>query len=234
MEFHACLQDLVYGRKFDGGVKQAAEQGGSAEHVFEQEQVKEAWAKIATELAKEAEERKAQTTQQEDPPEGEDEALTVARKAPNTFALHSPGYWRSVADQCVRTYGSFQPEPKTLEGVVSAVAQCNLKDVKGTPGQDSVLVFLCMDSLGESQGPGAQPLLRKEFNVEQLLLRKLVQGAMIGRGSQRRDNNEATRVIDGDIIAIHNGLGHPGAHQAAVAAPLLRQQQPNTTKAYPC
>lgn len=212
------MQDLVYGRKFDYGVKQAAKQGGTAEHVFEQEPVKEAWAKITTELAKEAEERKALCATNEEEQDTEDDVLTAARQPPNTHELHSVGYWRSVANQCVRTYCSLQPEPKTIEGVVSAVSQGNLKDIAGTSGKDCVLTFLCMDSLGESsQGPGAQALLRKKYNVEAPLLRKLVQGSMIARGSQRRESNEATRVVEGDLVAVHAGIGHPGGHKEAKA-----------------
>ena len=39
-------------------MKQAAKQGGTPEHVFEQEPMKEAWQLIVTELAEELEERK--------------------------------------------------------------------------------------------------------------------------------------------------------------------------------
>jgi hypothetical protein len=38
-----------------------------------------------------------------------------------------------------------------------------------------------LDGLGESFGPSQQPLLRKRFNPEIGLLRKLLHGAMIGR-----------------------------------------------------
>ena len=150
------MQDLVFDRKFDYGVKQAAKQGGTAEHVFEQEPVKEAWAKITTELAKEAEERKALCATNEEEQDTEDDVLTAARQPPNTHELHSVGYWRSVANQCVRTYCSLQPEPKTIEGVVSAVSQGNLKDIAGTSGKDCVLTFCAWTLWGsprKGQGP---------------------------------------------------------------------------------
>ena len=96
---------------------------------------------------------------QEEAQDTEEDVLTAAHQPPSTHELHSVGYWRSVANQCVRTYCSLQPEPKTLEGVVSAVWQGNLKDIAGTSGKDTVLTFLCMDLLGESsQGPGAQEI----------------------------------------------------------------------------
>lgn len=141
----------------------------------------------------------------------------MVRKAPTNFPLHSASYWKSVANQIVRTYVTLQPEPKTLAGVVSAVAQSKLKDISRQAGQDCVLTFLDLDSCGESQGPGMQPLLRKKFTVDTVLLLKLVQGSMLGRGSQRRDNDEATQVVDGDVVIIHDGFSHPGGQRDARA-----------------
>lgn len=210
------VEDLVYNKKFDNGVRTAAKQGGTPEGVFEQEAIKEAWTNIQTALAKEAEERKVGEPKAEEPSD-EDEPLAQARKAPTTFALHSPAYWKAVANQCVRTYITLIPEPKTIDGVVSAISQCCLKDIAGTAGEDCVLTFLDLDSLGESQGPGAQPYLRKKFTADNFLLRKLIQGSMLARGSQKRDNNEATRVVDGDLIAVHDGFGHPGGMREAKA-----------------
>lgn len=153
------LQELVFGKKFDHGVKQSAKQGGAAELVFEQEPVKEAWQKITNELAKESEERKTAASQLEDAqgPEEEEEPVSILRKPPSSFELHSAQYWKSVANQAVRTYVTLCPEPKTLSGVVEAVAQSNVKNIAGTQGESSVVLFLDMDSLGESQGPGQQP-----------------------------------------------------------------------------
>ena len=151
-------QDLVYGRKFDHGIRQAAKLGGTPEQVFEQEPVKEAWQAIVREIAKELEERNALQRKAEEEPEQEEEELATVGKAPTSFPLHSASYWRAVANQTVRTYITLVPEPKTLEGVVTAIEQSSLKSIAGTPGSDSVLVFLDMDSLGESQGPGAQAI----------------------------------------------------------------------------
>ena len=211
-------QDLVYGKKFDNGLKPVAKAGGVPEQAFENEAVKEAWDKVVKELAKESEERKALTsgpTAEEEETVETDEALMAARKPPTSFPLHSSAYWLSVANHTVRTYVTLHPEPKTLQGVVSAVAQSKLKDLSGLSGQDCVLTFLDLDSLGESQGPGGQAHLRKKFLADSALIRKLVQGSMLGRGSQRRENDEATRVVDGDVVAIHDGFGHPGGQKDA-------------------
>lgn len=213
------IQDLVFDKKFDHGVRQAARSGGAPEQVWEQEPVKEAWEKVKVELAKEAEERKACSMQADDEEIVEDEdALTVVRKAPTSFALHSPGYWNAVGNQAVRTYVSLVPEPKTIQGVESAVAQSSLKDIFGSQGVSSVLLWLDLDSVGESQGPGQQPLLRKKYTMDTNALKKLVQGALMGRGSQKRGQagaEEATRVVDGDVVMIHNGFSHPGGQREA-------------------
>ena len=207
----AC-QDIVYGRKFDHGVRQAAKLGGTPEQVLEQDPVKEAWQKVTVQLAQESEERKAsaQTTEDDDAEVGEDEVLASARKPAASFPLHSEGYWKAVANATVRTYVTLQPEPRSQDGVISALEQCSLKNISSTQGQDCLLVFLDMDSLGESQGPGQQALLRRKFTADLPLLRKLVQGAMLARGSQKREGGEATKVVDGDLIAIHDGFGHAG------------------------
>ena len=92
-------QDLVYGKRFDHGVKQAAKQGGTPEHVFEQEPVKEAWQLIVQELAKELEERKAVTAEpQEDELEPQDEALKAPgshRRAFRSTVLATGNRWRT-------------------------------------------------------------------------------------------------------------------------------------------
>ena len=151
----------------------------------------------------------------EEEPEQEEKELATVRKAPTSFPLHSASYWRAVANHTVRTYITLVPEPKTQEGVVTAIEQSSLKSIAGTQGSDSVLVFLDMDSLGESQGPGARKLLRRKFTADLPLLRKLIQGAMLARGSQKRENSEATRVVEGDLVMIHDGLGHPGGVKEA-------------------
>ena len=212
------IQDLVFDKKFDHALRQVARSGGLPEQVWEMDQVKEAWEKVKVELAKEDEERKARTmpVDNEAIVDEDEDALTVVRKAPASFVLHSPGYWNAVANQAVRTYVSLVPEPKTLQGVESAVAQSSLKDISGCQGVSSVLLWLDLDSVGESQGPGQQPLLRKKYTMDTNMLKKLVQGALMGRGAQKRGQagaEEATRVVEGDLVMIHNGFSHPGGQR---------------------
>lgn len=224
------IDELVYNKKYDNGVKQAAKLGGAPEQVFEQEPIKEAWDKIVIELAKESEERKASGPKADADEEetAEEEILQTVRKAPTNFALHSAAYWRAVANQCVRTYVTLIPEPKTTDAVVRAITQSSLKDIAGTPGESCVLTFLDLDCLGESQGPGAQALLRKKFTPDGNLLRKLVHGSMLARGSQKREGGEATRVIDGDIISLHDGFGSASGLKECKA--LFRLSSSKTTE----
>ena len=48
------------------------------------------------------------------------------------------------------------------------------------------MVFLDVENLGESMGPNCQTCLRRKFGVMDKLLRKLLHGAMAGRGSAER------------------------------------------------
>lgn len=216
------IQDLVFEKKFDNGLRQAAKAGGSPEQVWEQEPVKEAWDKVKVELAKEEEDRKARSAPVDNESMGEPEdELSSARQAPTSFALHSPGYWNAVANQVVRTYINFAQEPATIQGVERAISQCPAKEISGSQGVSSVLIWLDCDSLGESQGPGQQALLRKKFVCDLNLVKKLLQGTLMGRGSQKRGQTgaeEATRVVDGDIVMLHCGFSHPGAQSLAKAA----------------
>ena len=214
------IADLVFDKKCDGSLRQVARSGGLPEQVWEMDQVKEYWAKIKTELAKEDEERKARSmpVDNEASAEEHEDALTVARKAPASFVLHSPGYWSAVGNQAVRTYVSLVPEPKTIQGVETAVGQSSLREIIGCAGASSVLSWLDLDSVGESQGPGQQPLLRKKYTMDTTVLKKLVQGALMGRGAQKRGQagaEEATRVPEGDLVMIHSGFSHPSGQREA-------------------
>ena len=62
------------------------------------------------------------------------------------------------------------------------------------------MLFSDVDLLGETIGPNCQDLLRRKFQPDIGLMRKLVQGALLGRGAQRRtEEGEATSVPEGDM-----------------------------------
>eukprot|EP00435_Cladocopium_sp_Y103_P050067 s89_g15.t1 len=200
-------RELVYGKQHDHTLKQAAKQG-AVEAVLEHENVQEKWKKVEAQLANEAAEREAKLkgAKSDESSEPEEETVVI-RKSPNAFALHSPAYWRAVANATVRTYISLSQEPKTLDALSSAIAQSNLKNIKGNAGENSVITMLDVDCLGESMGPACQHALRKQFQAPQALLSKLIHGSMLGRGSQKvTEAGECTAVIEGDLLMIHVGM----------------------------
>ena len=90
-------------------------------------------------------------------------------------------------------------EPKTQEMVTTAVETCPLKDLKAGP----VFTHLDLGLLGESMGPDQQPRLRKRFNPDDNLLRKLIHGAMVGRGGQKNSAGECTVPAESEVVLCH-------------------------------
>ena len=203
------VEELIYGKKYDNALRQGLKQGGAGgapEATFENESVKEEWSKVEAQLEKEASERKAQQQKALGLEEGDEEGPgeeVLMKRAPNQHPVNTEEYWMSVAYQTMRTYCTLLPEPKTLDGVASAISQAmSLKDITGT-----VVAFLDIECLGETMGPGCAPCLRKQFQAEPALLRKLIQGCMLGRGGQKENpEGEVTKVPREDIVAIHCGF----------------------------
>ena len=202
----SCLQEMIYAKTHDNTLRKAAKQG-TVEAVMEHESIQEKWKKIENQLSNEAAEREALAKAGQAASDGEDEPEEVVmRKAPNAFALHSPAYWRAVANATVRTYISLTPEPRTQEAVTTAIAQGNLKNIHGNPGESSVITLLDLELLGEAQGPGCQAGLRKQFSAPGPLLSRLLYGSMVARGAQKvNDEGEAKAVVEGDLLMVHCG-----------------------------
>ena len=211
------MQALVYDKKYDNFIRSSCRHGGSAEAVLESETIAQELKKIQDTLANEEAERKVaagivEDSEPEDAELADSAELLNMRKAPTTFTQGSNAYWRAVANQVTRTYCSIQVEPKSLDGVASAVQQSTAKDIRGVVGENSVLIHLDVDLLGETIGPNCQESLRKKFQPDIGLMRKLVQGALLGRGAQRRtEEGEATNVPEGDVVALHAGMDRAGA-----------------------
>eukprot|EP00435_Cladocopium_sp_Y103_P020629 s1684_g5.t1 len=197
---------VVYGRSHDHTLRQAAKQG-TVEAVMEHENIREKWKKVEDQFSNEAVEKEALAKAAKAASDGEEEPEEVViRKAPSSFALHSPAYWRAVANATVRTYIALTPEPRTQEAVTTAIAQGNLKGIQGNAGETSVITLLDLELLGEAQGPGCQPGLRKQFSAPAPLLSRLIYGSMVARGSQKvNDEGEAKAVVEGDLVMVHCG-----------------------------
>ena len=186
-------KDLVFAKTFDNSLRQVAKQGSGFEGCLEHSKVSERWSDITDAFANEkaeAEARAAEMTKNSDEAEQEDVVtaeLNKIRSAPTTFAENSPSYWKAVANRTVRTYVTLLPEGKTLQGMSSCISQVSwLKNLNIEVGSASVMIYLDPDHLGETLGPLQQRNLRKRFSVQEKHLRRLVQGAMLGRGAQMK------------------------------------------------
>ena len=204
------VEAMVFGEKYNNSMRMAAKQGGTPETIFDHEAVKEAWQAIEHLLSNEEVERKAAAAALTEVAEGGDEieensVVSLLRQAPSNFVEKSEAFWKAVANTTVRTFITIIVEPKTPEGVRSALEQAAaIKDVKGLMGQTSVITYVDLDTLGESQGPNAQKMLRKRFNPSPTLLRKLVHSSTLARGSQKKsDQGEATCPAEGEVVLIH-------------------------------
>ena len=191
-------------------MKMAAKQGGTPETIFDHEMIKEAWQAVAHLLSNEEVERKAAAAALKGDADGEDEVdenseVSLLRQPPSNFVEKSEAFWKAVANTTVRTFIIIIVEPKSPEGVKSALEQAAaIKDVKGLMGQTSVITYVDLDTLGESQGPNAQKMLRKRYNPSPALLRKLLRSSMLARGAQKKsDQGEATCPAEGEVVLIH-------------------------------
>ena len=202
----SASQDLVFGRKFDNSLKQSCKACAVAEAAMEHENVSSEWNKILGLLKNEEIERKTAQGLMAEKEEGAGEAceLELLRKPPQQHSEGSESYWKAVANQTVRTYCCFNPEPKTLEGMISWTSSV-LQEFHGELGKSCVLTHLDLDALGESLGPSQQALLSKRYNPDSALLRKLVHGSMIGRNAQRKED-EATCPAEGELLMVHTGF----------------------------
>ena len=202
----SAAQDLIFGRKYDNILKATCKGSTVAEAVLEHETVLSEWNKILALLKNEEIERKTAQGQsaENDDGAGEPCELELLRTPPQQHSEGSESYWKAVANQTVRTYCCFNPEPKTLQGMITWTSSV-LQGFQGEVGQTCVLTHLDLDALGESFGPSQQPLLRKRFNPDIALLRTLVQGSMIGRNAQRK-GDEATCPAEGELLMVHAGF----------------------------
>ena len=119
-----------------------------------------------------------------------------------------------LAKEHVRAYVKLLQEPSTMEGVVLAVSQSGLKNTRGQERRSVFMTMLSADSLGESASRGPH----RRAPVESAVLRKLVHGAVVGRGGHRVDPAEETSSVvipAGDVVALHDG-GRTGVQSMLV------------------
>ena len=107
----------------------------------------------------------------------------------------------NLAKEHVRAYVKLLPEPTSTEGVTLAVKQSSVSTLHGQERRNACMISLSVDSLGEVAGR----VLHRRPPVEFDVLRKLVQGALLGRGGQRESDEYLVRVPLGDIVSLHDG-----------------------------
>lgn len=101
----------------------------------------------------------------------------------------------------MRAYVKLLPEPTTLEGVELAVKQSSVSTIHGQERRNVFMIALSVDGLGEVAGRAPHRRPPVEFDV----LRKLVQGALLGRGGHRESEESPVQVPPGDIVSLHDG-----------------------------
>lgn len=193
---------------------------------MEHENVSSEWNKILALLKNEEVERKTAQGLEAEKEDGVGEPceLELLRKPPQQHSEGSESYWKAVANQTVRTYCCFNPEPKTLDGMISWTSSV-LQEFQGEVGKSCVLTHLDLDALGESLGPCQQPFLRKRYNPDMALLRKLIHGSMIGRNAQRK-GDEATCPAAGELLMAHAGFDRSKDVEALFRASTARKDAP--------
>ena len=72
-----------------------------------------------------------------------------------------------------------------------------------TSSAGPVFTHLDLGLLGDWMGPDQQPRLRKRFNPDDNLLRKLLHGAMVGRGGQKNSAGECAVPAESEVVLCH-------------------------------
>ena len=78
------------------------------------------------------------------------------------------------------------------------------QDVTGEDGKSCVLILMDFDLLSEF----ATRSTERKVPVVEAHVRKMIHGALIGRGAQKTGETEATRPAGQDVVVIHDG-GRP-------------------------
>ena len=138
-----------------------------------------------------------------------------------------------MAKEHVRAYVKLLQEPGTLDGVELAVSQSGLNNTRGQERRSVFMTMLSADSLGESAGRAPH----RRAPADSGLLRKLVHGAILGRGGRRVNPAEeggSVIVPKGDVVALHDG-GRPGVQSMFVDIfrPMHKVHQTVMTKLSP-
>ena len=117
------------------------------------------------------------------------------------------GLFDNLDKEHVRAYVKLLPEPTTIEGVKLAASQSSVSTIRGQERRNVCMTALSVDSLGEVAGRTTRRRPPVEFDV----LKKLVHGALLGRGGYRESDESPVRVHPGDMVCLHDGAQAPSA-----------------------
>ena len=96
----------------------------------------------------------------------------------------------------MRAYVKLLPEPTTIEGAKLAVSQPSVSTIHGQGRRNVFMIDLRVYNLGEVVGRVVHRRPPVEFDV----WKKLVQGALLGRGDHRELNESPVQVPPADMV----------------------------------
>ena len=186
---------------------------GGVDALLEKDPVQKEWQDVKTLAEAEAVEAKAQERAASGLTAGEDDGCAGSSASAGASEESAPmasaaDFLDNLAKEHVRAYVKLVPEPSTMAGVEQSVRQSGLSDIRGLERRSVVMATLSADSLGEVAGRA--PHRRAPVDFE--LVRKLVQGALLGRGGSRDSDENPVTVPAGDLVALHDG-GRPTVQQ---------------------
>jgi hypothetical protein len=197
-------QDLAFGTGLMGVLKTMLQQKSAVEEVLECEGFKGRWAECLKARTEELATERAMSQLEGAELVGEEEAeeeeqaglVSVSRPALARSSASCPPnskeYWDAFAAEQVRQYVRLVTEPTTSGALANIIQQSALNlDVKGAPGQQTVLIILEPDNLSET---AIRPWERKPA-LDQGVINKLIVGALQARGGLK---HEAAGAADGE------------------------------------
>jgi hypothetical protein len=197
-------------------VREVSKVSGGVDALLEKEPVKKEWQEIQSLVEAEAVEAKAQESLaqsagcQDDAGSPAGAGASAAESSGNSASAGASEaeFLDKLAKEHMRAYVKLIPEPTTMEGVEQAVRQSGLKDIHGQERRNVFMITLNADNLNELAGRAPH----RKAPVELELLKKLVQGALLGRGGIRETDENPVAVPAGDVVALHDG-GRPSVQQ---------------------
>ncbi len=97
----------------------------------------------------------------------------------------------TLAKAHTRVYVKLLPEPTAIEGVKLAVRQSSVSTIHGQERRNVYMIALSVDGHSEVAGRATHRRPPVEFDV----LKKFVQGALLGREGHRESDKSIVRVI---------------------------------------